>query len=222
MTTDSIGQHNKYVTVTNDNGDSYKINIGLHRGDIEPEEALFDVRQWIYPIRPDFDMSDLKEWHQKMDEWITAGCVISEVTEEIPAIEAQDAVYEDVEVTPAIEAVDAVMGERAVTETIETGSYVNLAGETITETEEQNVTEEVTETVVERQTGEDGITREVEVERTTQVPVMEAYEVEPAIEAVDAVIEQRLVSEAVEAKDAEQVVVTPETTIEKKTWVDTH
>ncbi len=51
---------------------------------------------------------------------------------------------------------------------------------------------------------------------------MEAYEVEPAIEAVDAVIEQRLVSEAVEAKDAEQVVVTPETTIEKKAWVDTH
>jgi hypothetical protein len=118
------------------------------------------------------------------------------------AVEAQDAVYEDAEVTPAVEAADAVMGERAVTETIETGSYVNLAGETITETEERNVTEEVTETVVERQTGEDGITREVEVERTVQRNVMEAYEIKPAIEAVDAVIEQRLVSEAIEAKDA--------------------
>jgi len=118
------------------------------------------------------------------------------------AVEAQDAVYEDVEVTPAIEAADAVMGERAVTETVETGSYVNLAGETITETEEQNITEEVTETVVERQTGEDGITREVEVERTVQRNVMEAYEIQPAIEVVDAVIEQQLVSEAVEAKDA--------------------
>ena len=159
---------------------------------------------------------------EDFEAWVSAGATNAEVTKEIPAIEARDAVYEDVEVTPAIEAVDAVMGERAVTETIETGSYVNLAGETITETEEQNVTEEVTETVVERQTGEDGITREVEVERTTQVPVTEAYEVEPAIEAVDAVIEQRLVSPAVEAKDAEQVVVTPETTIEKKAWVDTH
>jgi len=118
------------------------------------------------------------------------------------AVEAQDAVYEDAEVTPAVEAADAVMGERAVTETIETGSYVNLAGETITETEERNVTEEVTETVVERQTGEDGITREVEVERTVQRNVMEACEIKPGIEAVDAVIEQRLVSEAIEAKDA--------------------
>ena len=159
---------------------------------------------------------------EDFEAWVSAGATNAEVTKEIPAIEARDAVYEDVEVTPAIEAVDAVMGEMAVTETVETGSYVNLAGETITETEEQNVTEEVTETVVERQTGEDGITREVEVERTVQKTVMEAYEVEPAIEAVDAVIEQRLVSEAVEAKDAEQVVVTPETTIEKKTWVDTH
>ena len=159
---------------------------------------------------------------EDFEAWVSDGATNAEVTKEMPAIEARDAVYEDVEVTPAIEAVDAVMGERAITETVETGSYINLAGETITETSEQNVTEEVTETVVERQTGEDGITREVEVERTTQVPVMEAYEIEPAIESVDAVIEQRLVSPAVEAKDAEQIIVNLERVIEKKTWVDSH
>ena len=117
----------------------------------------------------------------------------------IKAVAAADAI-EAVEGVEAVEAADAVMGERAVTETVETGSYINLAGDTIVETSEQNVTEEVTETVVERQTGEDGITREVEIERTTQVPVMEAYEIEPAVEAVEGV-------EGVEAVDAVEEVV---------------
>ena len=116
---------------------------------------------------------DGKSALESFEAWVSAGAKNAEVKQEIPAIKAKAAVYEDVEVTPAIEAVDAVMGERAVTETVETGSYINLAGETITETEERNVTEEVTETVVERQTGEDGITREVEVERITQVPVID-------------------------------------------------
>ena len=120
----------------------------------------------------------------------------------VDAVEAVEAVYETVVTTPAAEAQEAVMGERQVMETIETGTYVNLAGETITETSEVGVTEAATETVVEIQTDEEGNRREVEVERTVQVPVMEAYETSPATEAVAEETEERLVSEAVEAKDA--------------------
>jgi len=119
----------------------------------------------------------------------------------VDAVEAQDAVYETVVTTPAVEAQDAVMGERQVMETVEGITYVNLAGETITETSEVGVTEEATETVVERQEI-DGVLTEVEVERTVNVPVMEAYEVSPATEAVAEETEERMVTEAIEAKDA--------------------
>jgi len=115
-----------------------------------------------------------------------------------PAIDGIDEVTETVVVTQAIEAQDAVMGEFQVTETVETGTYVNLAGVTITETREVGVTEEATETVVERQ-DIDGISTEVEVERTVQVAVMEAYEVSPAIEAVAEVTEVNVITESVDA-----------------------
>ena len=124
-----------------------------------------------------------------------------ETQTEVPAVEAEDAVYEDVVTVPAIEAQDAVMSERDVTEIVETGSYVNLAGETIVETQEQTVTTDVVETVVQRQ-DIDGISTEVEVEVTKQVPVTELYESAPATEAVAEVTESRIATEAVEAKDA--------------------
>ena len=54
------------------------------------------------------------------------------------------------------------------------------------------------------------------------IPKMEEYEVEPAIEAVDAVTEQRLVSEAVKAVAKQTLVIKPEATIEKKAWVNSH
>jgi hypothetical protein len=138
-------------------------------------------------------------------------------------VEGVDAVYETVTVSAAIEAQDAVMSERNVTETIETGSYVNLAGETIVETKEQTVTTDVVETVVQRQ-DIDGISTEVEVEVTKQVPVTESYESAPAVEAVAEVTEQRLVSEGVTAiaevihsADVEQ----PETLEEGQQWRET-
>jgi len=115
-----------------------------------------------------------------------------------PAIAGIDEVTETVVVTQAIAAQDAVMGEFQVTETVETGTYVNLAGVTITETREVGVTEEATETVVERQ-DIDGISTEVEVERTVQVAVMEAYEVSPAIEAVAEVTEVNVITKGIEA-----------------------
>ena len=114
-------------------------------------------------------------------------------------VDAQDAVYETVVVTPAVEAQEAVMGERQVTEIVEVRSYVNLAGETIVQTEERGVTATELQTAVEIVEGEDGVWREVEVEREVQVPVMESYEVSPAVEAVAEVTEQHLVSEAKEA-----------------------
>jgi hypothetical protein len=124
-----------------------------------------------------------------------------ETQTEVPAVLAEEAVYEDVVTVSAIEAQDAVMSERDVTEIVETGSYVNLAGETIVETQEQTVTTDVVETGVQRQ-DIDGISTEVEVEVTKQVPVTELYESAPATEAVAEVTESRIATEAVEAKDA--------------------
>jgi len=95
---------------------------------------------------------------------------------------------EEYEVSPALgevytPAIEEVTTERQVTETVETGSYVNLAGETITETQEQGVTEEVTTTVIERQEI-DGVTTEVEVEKVTQEPVMETVVTTEAVAEV--------------------------------------
>ena len=111
-------------------------------------------------------------------------------TPEVVAVEGVEAV----EYVAPVEAQDAVMGERQKMETVETGTYVNLAGETITETQEVGVTEEQVQTVVERQ-DIDGVMTEVEVEKTVSVPVMESYEVSPAVEAVEGV-------EAVEAVES--------------------
>ena len=103
--------------------------------------------------------------------------------------------------TPAIEEVTT---ETQVMETVETGSYVNLAGETIVETSEQGVTTETTETVVQRQ-DIDGVSTEVEVEVTTQVPTMET------------VITTAAVAETVHSTD----VVQPETLADGQQWRET-
>jgi len=111
-------------------------------------------------------------------------------TPEVVAVEGVEAV----DYVASVEAQDAVMGERQKMETVETGTYVNLAGETITETQEVGVTEDAVQTVVERQ-DIDGVMTEVEVEKTVSVPVMESYEISPAVEAVEGI-------EAVEAVEA--------------------
>jgi len=103
--------------------------------------------------------------------------------------------------TPAIEEVTI---QSQVMETVETGSYVNLAGETIVETEQRGVTTETTETVVQRQ-DIDGVSTEVEVEVTTQVATMET------------VITTAAVSEIVHSTD----VVQPETLSDGQQWRET-
>ena len=138
-----------------------------------------------------------------------------------PAVEAVEGV-EAVEYVAPVEAQEAVMGERQKMETVEKGTYVNLAGETITETEEVGVTEEQVQTVVERQ-DIDGVMTEVEVEKTVSVPVMESYEISPAVEAVAEV----MAVEAVEAVEAiAEVIVSsnverPETLEDGQLWRET-
>ena len=97
-----------------------------------------------------------------------------------------------------------VTTESQVMETVETGSYVNLAGETIVETTEQGVTTELIETVVQRQ-DVDGVSTEVEVQVTTQVPTMET------------VITTEAVAEVIHSADVEQ----PETLEEGQQWRET-
>jgi hypothetical protein len=83
---------------------------------------------------------------------------------------------EEYQVSPALgvvftAAVEEVTAEVPVKETVES-SYVNLAGETVIETKEQDAFDEVIETVVKRQDIE-GVLTEVEVEIVRQVPIME-------------------------------------------------
>jgi len=101
-------------------------------------------------------------------------------------------------------AVVEVTTESQVMETIETGSYVNLAGETIVETTEQGVTTDLVETVVQRQYI-DGVSTEVEVEVTTKVPTMETVITTPAVD------------EIIHSSDVEQ----PETLEDGQAWRET-
>jgi len=100
------------------------------------------------------------------------------IFEPYPVTEWDEEVIDQEAYTETVD-VEEVTEERQVTETVETGSYVNLAGETIVETEERGVTTEGTETVVEIQEI-DGVRQEVEVVNTIQVPVMETVVVTPA------------------------------------------
>ena len=130
------------------------------------------------------------------------------------AVEAKEAEYETVVVQEAVEAKEAVMGTRQKTVSKE----VEKTKTEIVEEDGKYVQKEVsyTETVEEPQYEEVNLYDEDgEVIGSHKIPVMEEYEVEPAVEAVEEVTEQRLVSEAIEAKDA--VMETKE-----KTFARTH
>jgi hypothetical protein len=153
------------------------------------------------------------------------------------AVEAKEAEYETVVVQEAVEAKEAVMGtrqktvskevEKTRTEIVEEdGKYVQKEisyTETVKEPqyEEVNLYDEdgnkiqrlVSEAIeaVEGVEAKDAVYEDV----LHKIPVMEEYEVEPAVEAVEEVTEERLVSEAIEAKDA--VMETKE-----KTFARTH
>ena len=112
--------------------------------------------------------------------------------------------------TPAQPAVDAVMGERQVVveseveEEVSTTEIVEVDGKFV----EKTVTETVTKTVSTPQVVKHKLYDEAGEEiGEHEVPVMESYEISPAIEAVE--------------ESTETIVVRPETVVEKVAWKDT-
>ena len=153
---------------------------------------------------------------ESFEAWVSAGAKNAEVSKEIPAVEAKDAVYEDVEVSPAGERQKVVVTEveEEVTSTVieknSSGKYVEKeVTETVTKSSEEPQFEEVPLYHANGQPKNDDDGNPV----MHKIPLMEEYE---------AVTERRLVSAAVEAKDAEQIIISPEKAIEKKAWVDSH
>ena len=146
-----------------------------------------EVLRNMYPTADCYD-ADLETF----EAWIANGAKNAEISEE--------------RVTPAIEAADAVMGERQ--KTVEGEEEVTTTE--IVEEDGKMVQKEVTKTVVTNtpETKEVPLFDEAGEEiGTTTVPVMESYEVSPAVKAVK--------------KKSETVVVRPETVVEKTPWKDT-
>jgi len=129
---------------------------------------------------------------ESFEAWIAAGCKNAEITKTTT--------------TPAQPAVDAVMGERQ--KTVESSEEVTTTE--IVEQDGKMVQKSVTNTVVTNtpETKEVPLFDEAGEEvGTTTVPVMESYEITPAVEAVE--------------ETSETVVVRAETVVEKTIWKDT-
>jgi len=152
-------------------------------------QAYVDSREGFYKrelLRNMYDKADCYNSSlEDFEAWVSAGCKNAVVT------------------TPAVEASDAVMGERQKTKTIEVEEEVSNT-EIVKEGGkyvEKTTTETMTKQVV------SGVTEEVDLFDADgnkigkhTIPVMESYEVSPAVEAVDE--------------------VTEDVVIEKKAWVD--
>ena len=218
-------------------------------------KSLNNILYQVYDRKVQFPSEG--EW----DEWIDGGCIIPEITKEVshPAIEAKDAVYKQVVLVAGVEAQDAVYETRIVTAGVEAKDAVmgSRQKETVTEVEEEVSSTEIVEkdgNYVQKVTTETVTkeNKELQFEEVPlyneegdeigkhKIPVMEEYEISPAVEAVAEVTEEVLVSEAVEAVEEvlgkelvskaieavdsweETIVVKPEEIIEKKPWVNTH
>ena len=162
---------------------------------------------------------------EKWDEWISSGCKLEEITETIttPAVEAK----------PAVMGERQKVLDKEVEEEVSKTEVVLVDGKYV----EQTTTETVTKTVSEPQFTEhqlynedgtpqmrvvteakdaildnDGAELEPAVEEVTEpvlhsVPLMENFEIEPAIKAVK--------------ESIETIIVRPETVVEKVAWKDT-
>ena len=135
---------------------------------------------------------------ESFEAWVSAGAENAEVSEtqvKVQAVTAKDAVMGERQKTKTVEVEEEVSNTEIVKEG---GKYVEkTTTETVTNQVEQGVTEEV-----------DLYNEDGEKIGKHTIPVMESYEVSPAVEAVDEV--------------TEEVVVKAAKTISKKTWVDTH
>ena len=134
---------------------------------------------------------------EKWDEWIAAGCTLEEIKE--------------TRVTQAaVEAKDAVMGERQVVveseveEEVSKTEVVEVDGKFV----EKTTTETVTKTVSTPQVTKHKLYNDAGEEiGEHEVPVMESYEVTPAVAAVE--------------EKTETVITRPESVVEKTAWKDT-
>ena len=252
------------VTITK-GGDSYgyKMNTPILEGDAleaycnaREFKSLNNILYQVYDRKVQFPSEE--EW----DEWIDDGCIIPEITKEVshPEIEAKDAVYKQDVLVAGVEAQDAVYKAIIVSKAVEAKDAVmgTRQKEVVTEEEEEVSNTEIVE--------EDGkyiqkITYKTITKENAEpqweivplyneegyeigehkIPIMEDYEVEPAVEAVDEVTEEMLISEAVEAVEEvlgeeylvseaveavdaweETIIVRPEEVIKKQPWVNTH
>jgi len=129
---------------------------------------------------------------ESFEAWVSAGAEnagVSETQVKVQAVTAKDAVMGERQKTKTVEVEEEVSNTEIVKEG---GKYVEkTTTETVTKQVEQGVTEEV-----------DLYNEDGEKIGKHTIPVMESYEVSPAVEAANA--------------------VTKEVVIEKKTWVDTH
>jgi len=182
------------VTITHgDDSYGYDANTPVLEGDELQAHCDANEFKWLNNILyqvygRNIQFPTLEEW----DEWIAAGCKLEEITETT--------------VTPAQPAVDAVMGERQ--KTVESSEEVTTTE--IVEQDGKMVQKSVTKTVVTNtpETKEVPLFDEAGEEvGTTTVPVMESFEVSPAVEAVE--------------ETSETVVVRAETVVEKVAWKDT-
>jgi len=133
---------------------------------------------------------------ESFEVWIAGGAKNAEITETT--------------VTPAQPAIDAVMGERQVIvesevdEEVSTTEIVEVDGKFV----EKTTTETVTKTVSTPQVTKHKLYNDAGEEiGEHEVPVMESYEVSPAVESV--------------AEKTETVVTRAESVVEKVAWKDT-
>jgi hypothetical protein len=171
--------------------------------DADPQEFL-DAKEETLKceiLRKQYPSADVPQLEDKtalesFEAWIAGGAKNAEITE--------------TRVTPAQPAVDAVMGERQVVVSSEeesevsTTEIVEVDGKFIEKTTTETVTKQVSTPQVTKHKLYNDAGEEI---GEHEVPVMESYEVSPAVEAVE--------------ETSETVVVRPESVVEKTPWKDT-
>ncbi len=198
--TTPINDTTQLVSVTLTHGDDsygYDANTPILEGDELQAHCDANEFKWlnnilyqVYGRNIQFD--SLEKW----DEWIAAGCKLEEITETT--------------VTPAQPAVDAVMGERQVVveseveEEVSTTEIVEVDGKFVQQTVSETVKKQVSTPQVTKHKLYNDAGEEI---GEHEVPVMESFEVSPAVEAVE--------------ETSETVVVRAETVVEKQPWKDT-
>ena len=215
------------VTITHGSDSyGYEANTPVLEGDELQAHCDANEFKWLNNILyqvygRNIQFGTLDEW----DEWIAAGCKLEEISETIttPAVEAK----------PAVMGERQKVLDKEVEEEVSKTEVVLIDGKYV----EQTTTETVTKTVSEPQFTEhplynedgtpqmrvvteakdailddDGAELEPAVEEVTEpvlhsVPLMENFEIEPAIKAVK--------------ESSETIIVRPETVVEKVAWKDT-